>query len=196
MWDEVYDRPEYVYGTEPNDFLKHHYMALPKGKVLLLAEGEGRNAVFLARLGYSVTAVDLSPIGLNKAQLLAKDNDVVIETICADLADFDLGENKWDAIISIYCHLPADLRQSLHQRIEHAIKPSGIFLLEGYRPEQLNYKTGGPPLASMMISKETLMQELPHFKFSYLESVEREIHEGINHHGLGAVIQAIGSLRN
>lgn len=195
MWDKEYDREEYVYGKFPNDFLKSHYEAIPKGKVLMLAEGEGRNAVFLAKLGYSVTAVDISSVGLKKAEKLAKENDVVIETICADLEEFDLGDSKWDGIISIYCHLPLTLRQSLYKRIEQAIKPSGVFFLEGYRPEQLNYKTGGPPVASMMISKETLVDELPNFVFSHLETLDRVVNEGINHNGLGAVVQAIGTLK-
>ncbi|WOT04812.1 class I SAM-dependent methyltransferase [Shewanella youngdeokensis] len=195
MWDEQYDTQEYIYGKQPNDFLASHYDAVPKGKVLLLAEGEGRNAVFMAKMGYSVTAVDLSNVGLKKAQQLAKENHVSIETICADLALFDLGENQWDGIVSIYCHLPSPLRQDLYQRIERAIKPGGVFLLEAYRPEQLAYKTGGPSDASMMISTHTLLNELPHFIFSHLAAVERVINEGRNHHGLGAVVQAIGSLK-
>ncbi|WP_432454878.1 class I SAM-dependent methyltransferase [Agarivorans sp. QJM3NY_29] len=195
MWDKIYDTEEYVYGKLPNDFLKSHYDAIPKGKVLLLAEGEGRNAVFLAKLGYSVTAVDISNVAIEKLERLAKENNVVIETICADLAIFDLGESKWDGIVSIYCHLPPTLRQDLYSRIELAIKPSGVFLLEGYRPEQLVYKTGGPPVASMMISKETLIKELPNFSFHHLEALDRVVNEGINHHGIGAVIQAIGSLK-
>ena len=193
MWDKEYATDEYVYGKLPNDFLNSHYDSIPKGKVLLLAEGEGRNAVFLAKLGYSVTAVDISSVGLKKAEKLAKENNVVIETICADLEVFGLGENQWDGIVSIYCHLPATLRQDLYKRIELAIKPNGIFLLEGYRPEQLDYKTGGPPVTSMMTSKETLIKELPNFSFSHLEAIDRVVNEGINHRGLGAVIQAIGS---
>jgi SAM-dependent methyltransferase len=195
MWDKEYDTEEYVYGKLPNDFLKSHYGSIPKGKVLLLAEGEGRNAVFLAKLGYLVTAVDISSVGLKKAEKLAKENNVSIETICADLEVFDLGENKWDGIVSIYCHFPPSLRQDLYNRIQLALKSSGIFLLEGYRPEQLAYKTGGPSSASMMTSKETLIKELPNFSFSHLEALDREVNEGINHHGVGAVIQAIGSLK-
>jgi SAM-dependent methyltransferase len=195
MWDKEYDREEYVYGKLPNDFLNSHYDSIPKGKVLLLAEGEGRNAVFLAKLGYSVTAVDISPVGLKKAEKLAAENNVVIETICADLETFDLGIKQWDGIVSIYCHLPSNIRQSLYKRLQLAIKPEGVFLLEGYRPEQLTYKTGGPPVASMMTSKQTLIEELPEFKFAHLESIDRVVNEGINHNGLGAVVQAIGSLK-
>jgi len=130
---------------------------------------------------------------LKKAEKLAAENNVSIEVICEDLETFNLGENKWDGIASISCHLPPELRQQLYSRIERALKPSGVFFLEGYRPEQLNFKTGGPPLAEMMTSKETLVKELPNLEFSHLKEVDREVNEGINHHGMGAVIQAIGS---
>jgi 2-polyprenyl-3-methyl-5-hydroxy-6-metoxy-1,4-benzoquinol methylase len=106
VWDERYSADEYVYGTSPNEFLVEKVSCIPKGKVLSLAEGEGRNAVFLAREGYSVTAVDASLVGLNKARELAEKNDVVVEFIHTDLADYDLGEDKWDGIVSIFCPLP------------------------------------------------------------------------------------------
>jgi 2-polyprenyl-3-methyl-5-hydroxy-6-metoxy-1,4-benzoquinol methylase len=193
MWDQEYDTVQYVYGKLPNDFLNEHYTTIPKGKVLLLAEGEGRNAVFLAKHGYTVTAVDISSIGLEKAKKLAAENNVRIEVVCEDLETFDLGEKKWDGIVSISCHLPPELRQNLYKRIEQALKPLGVFFLEGYRPEQLKFKTGGPPLAEMMTSKETLVNELPNLAFSHLQEIDREVNEGINHHGIGAVIQAIGT---
>ena len=193
MWDQEYNTENYVYGKQPNDFLKDYYTTIPKGKVLLLAEGEGRNAVFLAKQGYSVTAVDISSVGLEKAEKLAAENNVNIDAVCEDLETFDLGEKKWDGIVSISCHLPPEVRQHLYKRIERALKPSGVFFLEGYRPEQLKYKTGGPPLAEMMTSKETLVKELPNLVFNHLQEFDREVNEGINHHGMGAVIQAIGT---
>ena len=193
MWDQEYDTEDYVYGKQPNDFLMERYTTIPKGKVLFLAEGEGRNAVFLAKHGYTVTAVDISSVGLEKAEKLATENNVNIEVICEDLETFNLGEKKWDGIVSISCHLPPELRQNLYNRIERALKPSGVFFLEGYRPEQLKFKTGGPPLAEMMTSEETLVKELPNLEFSHLKEVDREVNEGINHHGMGAVIQAIGT---
>ncbi|WP_240695142.1 class I SAM-dependent methyltransferase [Corallincola luteus] len=195
MWDQEYATEQYVYGKLPNDFLKERYQAIPMGRVLLLAEGEGRNAVFLAKQGYAATAVDISSVGLEKAKKLAEQSAVDIELICEDLATFELGESQWDGIVSIYCHLPPALRQDLYKRIERALKPNGVFLLEGYRPAQLAYKTGGPPVAEMMIAKETLVKELPNLTFSHLEELEREVVEGINHHGVGAVVQAIGTLR-
>jgi len=193
MWDQKYSTDEYVYGKQANDFLINNYNRIPKGNILMLAEGEGRNAVFLARQGYKVTAVDSSCVGLEKANKLASENKVNIKTICEDLANFDLGENKWDGIVSISCHLPPELRQNLYKRIARSLKPSGVFFLEGYRPAQLKYKTGGPPLAEMMTSKETLIKELDNLTFSHLTEVDREVNEGILHHGLAAVVQAIAT---
>ena len=105
MWDERYSSEAYAYGKNPNQFLEENYKVIPKGKVLSLAEGEGRNAVFLAKQGYIVTAVDSSQIGLEKARKLAEENEVSIELINADLADFDLGDHEWDGIVSIFCPL-------------------------------------------------------------------------------------------
>lgn len=195
MWDEEYKTDEYMYGKQPNDFLKENHSLIPKGKVLMLAEGEGRNAVFLATLGYQVTAVDISSIGLEKAKKLAAENNVEVETICEDLQTFDLGNEQWEGIVSIACHLPPELRKDLYKRVELALKPSGVFFMEGYTPEQLNYKSGGPPLAEMMTSKEMLIEELPNITFSHLQELEREVIEGVNHFGLAAVVQAIGTLK-
>ena len=102
MWDQRYSTEEFAYGTKPNEFLEANVSHLPKGRVLSLAEGEGRNAVFLAKQGYEVTAVDSSLVGLNKAQKFAADEGVIIDFVHADLAEFDLGQNKWDGIISIF----------------------------------------------------------------------------------------------
>ncbi|MGC9385803.1 MAG: SAM-dependent methyltransferase [Hydrogenovibrio sp.] len=192
MWNETYDTEHYVYGTEPNDFLREQAHHLPKGRVLCLAEGEGRNAVFLAKLGYDVTAVDLSPVGLQKAERLAAEHQVEIETVCADLAQFDLGEEVWDGIVSIFCHLPSDLRADLYHRVQTALKPNGVFLVEGYTPLQLSYKTGGPPVAEMMVSQQVLQQELPQMTFRHLSELERHVVEGTHHTGLGHVVQCIG----
>ena len=130
MWDERYSAEEYAYGTNPNNFLEANVSSIPKGKVLSLAEGEGRNAVFLAKQGYSVTAVDSSLVGLNKARKLAEENGVIVEFIHTDLAEYDLGENKWDGIVSIFCPLPSSIRKQLHKKVEAALKRDGVFLLE------------------------------------------------------------------
>lgn len=195
MWDQRYDVDDYVYGTQPNQFLKEQVSHLPKGRVLCLAEGEGRNAVFLAELGYEVTAVDCSSVGLKKAQQLATQQGVEIETIHADLADYDLGCSKWDAIVSIFCHLPPELRVRVHQQVVKALKPGGCLLLEAYRPKQLEYGTGGPPSLAMMMSKAGLKVELEGLEFHQLQELERDVVEGSFHTGLGAVVQLIATKR-
>lgn len=192
MWDERYSVDEYVYGTEPNDFLASNFGAIPKGKVLSLAEGEGRNAVFLAKQGCAVTAVDGSAVGLEKARKLAEANGVVIELIHADLANFDPGENKWDGIVSIFVPLPSEIRRTLYKKLEKALKPGGVFFLEAYRPEQIAFGTGGGSSADTMQKKDSLLAELPELDFSHLVELEREIIEGSLHTGTGAVVQAVG----
>jgi SAM-dependent methyltransferase len=191
MWDERYSAEEYAYGTNPNKFLEANVSSIPKGKVLSLAEGEGRNAVFLAKQGYSVTAVDSSLVGLNKARKLAEDNGVIVEFIHTDLAEYDLGENKWDGIVSIFCPLPSSIRKQLHKKVEAALKRNGVFLLEAYTPDQLKYGTGGGNSVDVMQSKESLSLELAGLKFKHLIELERDVVEGIYHTGIGAVVQAI-----
>jgi SAM-dependent methyltransferase len=191
MWDERYSAEEYAYGTNPNNFLEANVSSIPKGKVLSLAEGEGRNAVFLAKQGYSVTAVDSSLVGLNKARKLAEENGVIVEFIHTDLAEYDLGENKWDGIVSIFCPLPSSIRKQLHKKVEAALKRNGVFLLEAYTPAQLKYGTGGGNSVDVMQSKESLSLELAGLKFKHLIELERDVVEGIYHTGIGAVVQAI-----
>jgi SAM-dependent methyltransferase len=191
MWDERYSSEEYAYGKAPNNFLEENYNVIPKGEVLSLAEGEGRNAVFLAKQGYSVTAVDASQVGLRKAGNLAEANGVSIKLVHADLVDFDLGENKWDGILSIFCPLPSTLRKELHRKVVAGLKPNGVFLVESYTPDQLNHGTGGGSSADLMTSKESLIIELANLKFIRLVELERNVVEGIYHTGLGAVVQAI-----
>lgn len=191
MWDERYGIKEYVYGTNPNEFLQENVDLIPKGKVLSLAEGEGRNAVFLAKQGYAVTAVDSSLVGLQKAKELAQANGVTIECIHADLAEYDPGENKWHGIISIFCPLPSVVRKKLHEKVMTGLKPNGVLLLEAYRPEQLSYGTGGGKSADVMMSEKSIRAELTDLNFVHLKALERNVVEGIYHTGMAAVVQAI-----
>ena len=195
MWNERYSSKEYAYGTEPNTFLTANFQHLPKGRVLSMAEGEGRNAVFLAQQGYAVTAVDGSQVGLDKAQVLAETRGVKLECICADLADFELGVGAWDAIISIFCPLPPAIRQALYRKVLAALKPGGVFLLEAYTPDQIKHGTGGGKSVELMQTAASLRAELPGLDFVHLLELEREVVEGTFHTGLGAVVQAIGVKR-
>lgn len=191
MWDERYNSTEYAYGVEPNKFLAEHFNTIKKGKILSLAEGEGRNAVFLAQQGYSVTAIDTSIVGLNKGKKLAMKNNVDVEFIHADINEFYLGNQRWDGIISIFFPLPSQQRQTLYKKLAHAVKPNGVFFLEAYTPQQINNNTGGGKIADVMQSKQSIQRELLGFNFKHLLELERNITEGIYHTGVGSVVQAI-----
>ncbi|SMF21297.1 Methyltransferase domain-containing protein [Alteromonadaceae bacterium Bs31] len=192
MWDKRYAVEQYVYGTEPNDFLREHYTSIAKGKVLCLAEGEGRNAVFLAQQGYQVCAVDASCVARDKALTLAEQKGVTIEYHCVDLSSFDFGVECWQGIVSIFCHLPPSLRKSVHKNLLTALKPSGVMLLEAYTPAQLALGTGGPPVEEMMMTADLLRDELRGLSFQHLQELKRDIQEGQFHCGVGAVVQALG----
>ena len=193
MWDEKYSNSQFIYGTSPNDFLRenvHHFV--PGGKILCIAEGEGRNAVWLAELGFNVTAVDASKIGLEKGRALARSRGVKVEWIHADLKRYDPGKQIWDGVVAMFAHLPPDLRSCVHADCVESLKIGGVLLLEAYTPEQLNFKTGGPSNIDWLMTPEILRQELHGLTFERLQKTEREIIEGIGHTGLGSVVQVIG----
>ena len=192
-WDERYSASDYFYGKEPNDFLREQIKRLPAGgQVLCLAEGEGRNAVYLAREGFQVTAVDGSRVGLQKLEALAKDSGVSVKTVCADLADFAIEPQAWDAIIAIWCHLPSALRKKVHAASVQGLRKGGAFLLEAYRPEQLKYGTGGPKDPDFLMNLEVLRPELTGLSLEVQVEQDREIHEGKGHQGPSSVVQVMG----
>lgn len=192
-WDDRYSRSEFFYGSEPNDFLVEQSGTIPVGgSVLCLAEGEGRNAVYLAQQGLKVTGVDGSAVGLAKAQQLAAERGVQIQTVVSDLADYDMGVACWDAIVSIWCHLPQPLRTTVHQRVVQALRPGGVFILEAYNPDQLTYKTGGPPTVELLMTVSDLRHELAGLEFQIAHEVVRDVHEGAGHDGPSAVTQILG----
>lgn len=191
MWDSRYDTEDYVYGTEPNDFLRENVERLTPGRVLCLADGEGRNGVFLAQKGFSVTSVDASGVGLRKARALARERGVDIETIQADLGDFDPGREVWDSVVSIFCHLPPEVRAALHARVVPGLVPGGTFLLEAYTPAQLEMGTGGPPTVDRMMTLEALRGELEGLIFEHAVERSRDVLEGRGHTGRGEVVQVL-----
>lgn len=189
VWDERYQGAEFAYGTAPNEFLRDQMAHLATGKILCLAEGEGRNAVYLAEHGFDVTAIDQSSVGLGKAQHLAENRGVHIHTVVADLADYELEPDAWDGIVSIFAHMPVPARQHLHRQVVGGLRPGGVFLLEAYRPAQLQYGTGGPPVAELMMNLDGLRTELAGLAFEYADEIVRDVHEGTLHRGTGAVVQ-------
>jgi SAM-dependent methyltransferase len=191
-WAARYGGDEYFYGTEPNDFLREQAGRLkPGAKVLCLAEGEGRNAVFLAGRGCAVTGVDQSAAGLEKTRRLAKERGVTVETVRADLADYDLGTARWDGIVSIWAHVPPALRRSLYARGAAALKPGGVLILEAYTPDQLRHKTGGPPDPALTPRLADLREELAGLRLEIGRELERDVREGRGHGGLSAVVQVV-----
>lgn len=193
MWDRRYAGEGYAYGTEPNAFLVSLADRLPVGKVLCLGEGEGRNATWLAGRGHEVTAVDGSAVGLRKARALAGERGVEITTVHADLADYEIAPDSWDAIVSIFCHMPSELTRRVHRRCVKGLRRGGVMLLEAYTPEQLELKTGGPPTADMMMDARSLSAELDGLELLHLEECVREVHEGAFHDGRGAVVQVFAT---
>ncbi len=191
MWDERYAGPEYAYGIEPNEFLRDEAARIPAGPVLCLAEGEGRNAVYLASRGHAVTAVDFSRAGLAKAAQLARERGVRIELVEADLAAFDLGNDAWSGIVSIWAHTPPDVRRRIHAAVPRALRAGGVFVLEAYRPEQLAYATGGPREPARLPALADLRGELSGLELVVARDAEREVQEGRFHHGLSATVQVV-----
>ncbi|HRA90487.1 MAG TPA: class I SAM-dependent methyltransferase [Planctomycetaceae bacterium] len=195
MWNERYDSDEFAYGTEPNSFLVEN-ARLVTGPVLSLAEGEGRNAVFLASLGLEVLGVDGSEMGLAKAQKLAESKSVSIRTEVADLATYEPPANYYGSVVSISAHLPSDVRRRLYPMVVQSLKPGGIILLESYSKSQLPRNTGGQKDPDMLLTAEDIVKEFPDCEVILCQEIEREIAEGECHTGLASVVQCIARKNN
>ena len=191
-WDQRFATKEFVYGEQANDFLRQHAAGLAAGQALCLAEGEGRNAVFLAELGHQVCAQDISPIGLGKAKALAQRKGVNITTLCCDLAALDLKPNSLDLIAAIWMHVEPELRATVFEQSVEALRPGGHLLIEAYRPQQLEFSSGGPARKELLIEAAQLQQELDALEPLILQEIERTISEGSAHRGRSAVVQFFG----
>lgn len=191
MWNQRYAASEYIYGTEPNEFLSEHAHLL-SGPVLSLAEGEGRNAVFLASLGLEVLGVDQSEVGLAKARALAQSRGFAIQTEVADLGEYEPPSSHYGAVVSIFAHLPSAVRAKLYPLIKNCLKPGGLIILEAYSENQLARTTGGPKDRDMLMTLGKIAQGFPGLEPILLRDVEREVHEGTYHTGLASVVQFIG----
>ncbi len=192
FWDHRYGTADgFVFGTQPNDFLRSVADRIPAGPVLCLAEGEGRNAVFLAERGHAVTATDLSATGLAKARALAAQRGVALTTEVGDLATFAIPPRAWSGIVAIFMHLPPALRRDVLGRTAAGLRPGGVFVLEAYRPAQLAYDTGGPKDAALLPTLALLREELGGLEIVHGVELEREVHEGAGHTGRSAVVQVL-----
>jgi SAM-dependent methyltransferase len=190
-WDELYARDGYAYGTEPNGFVASVATMMQSGPTLCLGAGEGRNAVYLASLGFDVLAIDASAVGLAKAERLAREQSVRLKTECADLASFDMGEACFQNIVSVFLHVPSRLRRRIHANVVRALRPGGLFLLEAFRPEQLEQKSGGPEQLDVLMSRASVQAELTGLEMIRVGRVIRRLNEGSCHNGLAAVLEVI-----
>lgn len=192
VWEGRYgSTSEFLYGTEPNDFLAATAPTLTAGDTLCLADGEGRNGVYLAGLGHRVTSVDLTEAGMAKAAALATERGVSLTTVVADLADYDLGTDQWDLVVSIFAHTPPPIRQRVHRALATALRPGGRLILEAYTPDQIGRGTGGPPVPELTMDLKRLDEELVGLEFEHRAEFVRPVIEGPGHTGDGAVVQVI-----
>ena len=198
FWNTRYAAEGYSYGTEPNEFLvqcRRRLQSLPRGaRALCLADGEGRNGVWLATQGFAVSSVDIAEQGLSKARALAERAGVALQTLQGDVTAFELGRDRWDLIVSIFLHLPAKPRRALHQRSFDALRPGGLFVFEAYSPEQLAYGTGGPKEIGLLPTLADIEGDFADCDGAVIVhrfSGVRSVVEGPLHSGDGHVVQLV-----
>ena len=193
-WEARFAGPEYHFGTEPNAFLKSKADLLKPGqKALSIADGEGRNGVFLAEQGLDVLAMDFSPTALAKSQALARQRGVTIRTEQADLDTWRWPAGAIDVVVAIFFQFCAPpLRTRVFDSIKRALKPGGLLLMEGYTPKQREYKTGGPSEVENLYTRKLLEQSFADFSSVEIREYDSEIHEGPGHGGMSALIDLVG----
>lgn len=192
MWDARYDTDQYVYGKTPNLFFAGSLKQLQPGKLLLPGEGEGRNAVYAAKLGWEVEAFDQSRVALEKAESLAQASGVDIAYRISDIIDYPFEKETYDVVGLIFLHTSPDIRLMLHSRVKGALKPGGRVILQAFHTSQLGNNTGGPQSLEMLMDKENLLAEFPSMIHEQLEVSEVMLEEGPFHRGPARVIQYIG----
>ena len=191
FWDERYRVEEYVYGKEPNTFFKEQISGLASGKILLPAEGEGRNAVYAASLGWSVVAFDPSTEGRKKALRLAHDKGVEISYSIATYQDFDYGEGVYDAAGLFFTHQPTEMKRPFLQAVILSLKPGASLIMEVFHKDQIHRDTGGPANVDLLFSEEELLRDLSGLEFIHLKALTRSVQEGLFHSGDADVVQVV-----
>lgn len=192
FWNTRYNETDFAYGKNPNQFLVNHINILPKGKILFVAEGEGRNAVFAAQNGFEVYAFDYSNSGKIKAEALAKEKEVSISYGVFDVLETPYEAESFDAIVLIFAHFPIAIRKEAHKRLIKLLKPNGTILFEAFTKEQLNYNSGGPKEQEMLFSEIEIKEEFQHITFEFIETKIVKLDEGPYHQGDACVIRFIG----
>jgi SAM-dependent methyltransferase len=196
-WDERYSEEQFAYGKEPNLFFKEWLAKYPPGSILMPADGEGRNGVYAAQLGWAVTSLDQSTEGRSKALALAKERNVNIEYIVSDLGDLAFEPASFDAIGLIYAHFDADKKAGFHKLLDGWLKPGGIIIFEAFSKSHLAYisadpNIGGPQDIGMLYATSELSADFANYEVLLLEEQEIELSEGAYHNGKGSVIRFVG----
>ena len=196
-WNDRYSNEEFAYGEEPNNFFKEQIEKLNTGTILFPAEGEGRNAVYAAKLGWEVAAFDISEEGKNKALKLAEANDVTIDYKVGALETLNYQPEQFDAIALIYAHFPAEIKSQLHRTLETYLRKDGIIIFEAFSKKHLEYlavndKVGGPKDIGSLFSIEEIKTDFPNYEIIQFEETEIELNEGLFHNGKGSVIRFVG----
>ncbi|MBC7947349.1 MAG: class I SAM-dependent methyltransferase [Chitinophagaceae bacterium] len=196
-WNDRYSSAEFAYGEQPNNYLKEQLAKLDPGKILFPAEGEGRNAVFAARLGWTVSAFDISKEGKNKASQLAKANNVTIDYRLGELEALSFEHEQFDAIGLIYAHFPAAIKSSYHKTLDKYLRKKGTVIFEAFSKKHLEYlakndKVGGPKEIDVLFSIEEVKSDFSNYEVIELSEEEIELKEGLYHNGKGSVIRFVG----
>ncbi len=192
-WDGRFSTDGYIFGTEPNAWLAAHANLLQPGmRVLAVADGEGRNSVWMAKRGLTVDAFDISPVGVAKAEKLAQQAGVQVNFQIAGVEDFAWKVGEYDAVVAIFIQFAdPDTRAALFRRMKSALKPDGLLLLQGYTPKQLEYKTGGPPNVDHLYTEDMMQEAFGDMDISELRSYEDVLNEGTQHRGQSALIGVV-----
>ncbi|HSI78003.1 MAG TPA: class I SAM-dependent methyltransferase [Lunatimonas sp.] len=198
MWNARYSEQTYAYGKEPNLFFKEQLAKLPVGRLLMGAEGEGRNAVYAATQGWTVSAFDISEAGKAKALELANEKDVVIDYRVGNLPDLRFGEEQFDVLGLIYAHFPPTVRSEYHKYLHTLLRPGGLVILEGFGKNHLEYrklneKVGGPADLETLFSPEEVHADFKNYDVQVLEERVIELNEGRYHNGRGSVVRFVGA---
>lgn len=193
MWDQRYDRTDYLFGTEPADFLVAQASHIPaSSNVLCVADGEGRNSVYLSQQGHTVTAFDASSVAISKARKLAQSRNVDPRFELNGVEDWDWSQ-QYDAVVAIFIQFaPPQLRQKIFKNIIQSLRPGGMLLLHGYAPRQVDYGTGGPPQAEHMYTIDLLQQSFADLEIIHLKDYDAELDEGEGHSGISALVDLVG----
>ena len=197
IWNERYAGEHYHFGTEPNAFLSRQKSLLKAGeRVLAIADGEGRNGVWLAQQGLQVVAVDASDVAIAKAKKLAQQRGVSVQFELADLMAWDWGVDRYDVVVGIFIQFaPPGVREQMFERIKQCLKPGGLLLLEGYAPRQIANKTGGPSQVENLYTVEQLREAFADMDIVELRDYDAEIEEGPGHKGISALVDLVARKR-